>query len=277
MKNRIPVPAETRAWRALLYVSCFFGFAFLLIPIVAIVPISFSAGSSLSYPLPGLSTRWYAQVFSSPTLAQMLWNSVVVAFFTTIFATVLGTMAAYGLAFARFRLKNVIVALLLTPMVVPLVITALAFYFAFAKLNILGSYAGIVLAHTVLATPFVLVTVMATLQGFDRNLVRAALNLGARPFPAFMSITLPLISPGVLAGAIFAFITSFDEIVVALFVSSPSTKTLPIELYAGLREQLTPAIIAIAALLIVFSVAFLGFVQFLLARARRARVGAPKE
>jgi ABC-type molybdate transport system permease subunit len=129
--------------------------------------------------------------------------------------------------------------LLLTPMVVPLVITALAFYFAFAKMNILGSYAGIVLAHTVLATPFVLVTVMATLQGFDRNLVRAALNLGARPFPAFMSITLPLIFPGVLAGAIFAFITSFDEIVVALFVSSPSTKTLPIELYAGLREQLT--------------------------------------
>ncbi len=271
MNNRIPIPTETRIWRTLLYVSCFFGFTFLLIPIIAIVPVSFSGGSSLSYPLPGFSLRWYREVFKSATLATMLWNSLFVAFFTTIFATVLGTMAAYGLTFTSFRFKNVIVGLLLTPMVVPLVITALAFYLAFAKLNILGSYAGIILAHTVLATPFVLVTVMATLQGFDRNLVRAALSLGAWPLPTFMTITLPLIFPGVLAGAIFAFVTSFDEIVVALFVSSPSTKTLPIELYAGLREQLTPAIIAIATLLIVFSVAFLGFVQFLLARMRRTR------
>lgn len=199
-----------------------------------------------------------------------LWNSVIVAVFTTVLSTVLGTLAAYGLAFATFRLKSVVIGLLLAPMLVPLVISALAFFFAFAKMDILGSFAGMVIAHTVLATPFVLVTVMATLQGFDRNLVRAALSLGARPFPTFMTVTLPLILPGVFAGAVFAFMTSFDEIVVALFVSSPKTKTLPIELYAGLREHLSPAIIAIAALLILFSVALLDGAAPARTRASRA-------
>lgn len=270
-RNRPPVAAETRFWLALLYLSCFLGFVFLLIPIAAVIPISFSAGTSLSYPLPGVSLRWYEEVFRPQPWMAKLWNSVIVAVFTTVLSTVLGTLAAYGLAFATFRLKSVVIGLLLAPMLVPLVISALAFFFAFAKMDILGSFAGMVIAHTVLATPFVLVTVMATLQGFDRNLVRAALSLGARPFPTFMTVTLPLILPGVFAGAVFAFMTSFDEIVVALFVSSPKTKTLPIELYAGLREHLSPAIIAIAALLILFSVALLGMVQLLLARARHAQ------
>lgn len=275
MKNRLPVPAETRIWRALLYVSCFCGFTFLLIPIIAVVPISFSAGSSLSYPLPGLSMRWYAEVFKSSTLALMLWNSVVVAFFTTIFATVLGTMAAYSSP-CRFPAQRDRRPAAHPDGGAPGHHRARLLFRLRQDEHSRQLCRHRARPHGQLATPFVLVTVMATLQGFDRNLVRAALNLGARPFSRVHEHHPAADLPGRRAGAIFAFITSFDEIVVALFVSSPSTKTLPIELYAGLREQLTPAIIAIAALLILFSVAFLGLVQFLLARTRRGRVGAVK-
>lgn len=262
---------EETFWRIVLIACCVAGFGFLIVPIFAVLPISFSSGSTLGYPLPGFSLRWYAEIFRPRPWGLTLANSLIVAGATTVLATVLGTLAAYWLTVSRFRYKKLLVAFLLAPMVVPLVIMALAFYFAFAQFGILGSYHALILAHTVLATPFVVVTVTATMSGFDTNLVRAGQSLGAAPLAVFRTITLPLIMPGVLAGAVFAFIISFDEVIVALFISSPGTKTLPIELFAQLREQLTPAIVAISSLLIVFSVATLGLAQFVRSRGRGQR------
>ena len=160
-------------------------------------------------------------------------------------------------------------ALLISPMMVPWVITALAAYFVFARVGLAGSFTGMILAHTVLAVPFVVITVTATLQGFDRNLVRAAQSLGARPITAFFGVTLPLILPGVVSGAIFAFVTSFDEIVVALFIASPAQFTLPRQLFSGLRDNLDPSIVAIATLLIVVSIALMAVVELLRWRSER--------
>jgi putative spermidine/putrescine transport system permease protein len=182
---------------------------------------------------------------------------------------VLGTLAAYGLTSVEFRLKPVVMALLISPMMVPLVITALAAYFAFSRLGLIHSLAGMILAHTVLAVPFVVITVSATLQGFDRNLVRAAESLGANPLTAFFGVTLPLIMPGVVSGAIFAFVTSFDEIVVALFIAAPGQFTLPRQLFSGLRDNLDPSIVAIATLLIAVSISLMAAVELLRWRSER--------
>ncbi len=268
---------EERFWRVLLRVVCCLGFLFLLGPIVVILPISFSEGSFLNYPLPGLSLRWYEAIFVPYPWMLALQNSVVIAVATTVLATSLGTMAAYGLSSADFPFKGLVTGLLMAPLVVPLVITALAVYFFFARVGILGTYTGLILAHTVLAVPFVVVTVSATLQGFDRNLARAAASLGARPLDGFLSVTLPLISPGVISGAIFAFVISFDEVVVALIIASPQTFTLPKQLFTWLRDQLNPSIVAIAVLLIVVSVVLMAAVELLRWRSRRLLGAARSE
>lgn len=271
----MPVHATTgqRAWRITFLLICFLGFLFLVGPIVAIIPIAFSAGSHLNYPLPGLSLRWFEEIFIPYPWMLALKNSLIVASVTTVLATALGTLAAYGLNSAEFRLKPLVVGLLLSPMMVPLVITALAVYFFFARVGLIGTFTGLILAHTVLAVPFVVITVSATLQGFDRNMVRAAASLGARPLTAFFGVTLPLIMPGVVSGAIFAFVTSFDEIVVALFIASPAQFTLPRQLFSGLRDHLDPSIVAIATLLIVVSVLLMAVVEGLRARSERIRGG----
>jgi putative spermidine/putrescine transport system permease protein len=260
-----------RLWHVTFRVICALGFLFLIGPIIAIIPISFSAGSHLNYPLPGLSLRWFEEIFVPYPWMLALENSVIVAVSTTILATILGTLAAYGLTSVEFRFKPLVMALLLSPMMVPLVITALAVYFFFARIGLIGTHVGLILAHTVLALPFVVITVTATLQGFDRTLVRAAESLGARPLTAFFSVTLPLISPGVISGAIFAFVTSFDEIVVALFIASPAQFTLPRQLFSGLRDHLDPSIVAVATLLIVISVSLLAVVELLRWRTDRLR------
>jgi len=258
-----------RLWRLAFLAVCTLVFAFLVVPIITIIPISFSAGSLLNYPLPGVSMRWFEVVFTPYPWMASLQNSMVIAIATTVLATVLGTLAAYGLTSAEFRFKGLIMGLLLSPMMVPLVITALAVYFAFARVGLIGTFAGMILAHTVLAVPFVVITVTATLQGFDRNLVRAAQSLGASPVTAFFSVTLPMIMPGVVSGAVFAFVTSFDEIVVALFVAGPGQFTLPRQLFAGLRDNLDPSIVAVATLLVVVSVALMAVVELLRWRSER--------
>jgi len=258
-----------RLWRLGFRLFCALVFVFLVAPIVTIMPISLSAGSLLNYPLPGLSWQWFDVVFTPYPWMTSLQNSLVIAVVTTILATALGTLAAYGLTSAEFRFKPLILGLLLSPMMVPLVITALAVYFAFARVGLIGSFAGMILAHTVLAVPFVVITVSATLQGFDRNLVRAAQSLGATPVRAFFKVTLPLIMPGVVSGAIFAFVTSFDEIVVALFIASPAQFTLPRQLFAGLRDNLDPSIVAVATLLVLVSVALMAVVELLRWRSER--------
>lgn len=244
--------------------------AFLILPFVAIIPLSFSSGSFLSYPLPGYSWQWYENVMRPFPWLQSLGNSVVIAIGATVLATVLGTLAAYGLTSAKFPGRALVMGIIISPLIMPLIITALGVYFLFARIGLIGTFAGMILAHTVLGAPYVVITVMASLQGFDRRLVRASESLGAAPLTTFRSVTLPLIVPGVVSGALFAFITSFDEIVVALFIASPAQFTLPRQLFAGLRDQLDPSIVAVSTLLILFTGALL--VLFEILRRRTARL-----
>jgi len=266
-----PSPLQ-RALRAGYYGFCAVVFIFLAAPIVAIVPLSFNSGTFLTYPLEGFSLRWYADFFNSPRWLPALRNSVVVGLATMAIATPLGTLAALGLARAEFRFKSVVVGLLISPLIVPVIITAIGIYFVYSPLGLTSSRVGLVLAHTVLATPFVVVVVHATLQGFDPALWRAALSLGARPPSVFRRVVLPLIAPGVIAGAIFAFTTSFDEIVTTIFIAGPEQRTLPLQMFDGVREQISPTITAAATLLIAVSVVALVAIELL--RVRSARIYA---
>jgi putative spermidine/putrescine transport system permease protein len=245
---------------------------FLIVPILAIMPIAFSSGSFLSYPLPGFSLRWFATITEGYPWMFALKNSFIVAVATVALAVPIGSMAAYGLAVSPFRGKDIVLATLISPMVVPVVITGLSSFFFLTAVGLFGSYLGLILAHTVLAIPFVVIPVAATLQRYDMTLNRAAASLGAPPWQAFRQVTLPLIMPGVLSGAVFAFITSFDDVVVALFVSSPSTLTLPRQLFSSLRSALTPSLVAIAFVLIIISCLLMCTAELL----RRGR-GASRE
>lgn len=243
--------------------------AFLLLPIVVIVPLSFSSSSFLVYPVPGWSLQWYRELFASAEWLRAAKNSFIVAPAATAIATVLGTLAAVGLARARFPGKGLLLAVLIAPMIVPIVVVGVGAYLFFAPLGLADSYLGLILVHAALGTPFVLTTVSATLQGFDTNLVRASRSLGAPPLETFVRITLPLIAPGVIAGALFAFATSFDEVVVTLFLAGPSQATLPRQMFTGIRENITPVIAAVATLLTIFTTGLMLALEWL--RGRRAR------
>lgn len=224
-------------------------FIFLIAPILAIMPLSFSSGSYLTYPLPGLSLRWYDDFISSPRWMNSLKNSMIIGVASTMLSMALGTLAALGLAQWKSRFKPLVLAFVLSPVVVPGVITAVGLYFFFAPIGLTGSYLGLILAHTALATPFVVITVGATLQSFDTNLARAAASLGASPLYAFRRVILPLILPGLASGALFAFATSFDEVVIVLFMAGPEQRTLPREMFSGIRENISPTITAAAVIL----------------------------
>jgi putative spermidine/putrescine transport system permease protein len=260
-----------RAWHHVLWAICVLVLAFLILPILVIVPLSFSSGSFLSFPLPGLSLRWYEEFFTSAPWQLSLRNSLIVASATTVVATVLGTLAALGLTRANLPGKTLLMGLILSPMVVPLVIIAVGVYFFYAPLGLSGSLLGLTLAHTALAVPFVVITVAATLQGFDLDLARAGASLGASPAVVFFRIILPLILPGVISGALFAFVTSFDEVVVALFLTGPQERTLPRQMFNGIRENISPVITAVASLLILISVLLLTTVELLRRRNERLR------
>jgi putative spermidine/putrescine transport system permease protein len=260
-----------RAWHLLFRAFCALILLFLILPIIAIIPISFSAGEWLTYPLPGLSLRWYDDFLSSRMWLLALKNSLIVATATAVLATALGTLAGLGLTRASFPLKGMVLALLISPMVVPIVITAVGVYFFFAQLGLVNTYLGLILAHTVLAVPFVVITVTAALQGFDATLTRAAASLGANPATVFLRITLPLILPGVISGALFAFATSFDEVVVALFLAGPEQRTLPRQMFSGIRENISPTITAVATILVTISVVLMTTIELLRRRSERLR------
>jgi putative spermidine/putrescine transport system permease protein len=247
------------------------GFAFMLAPILAIIPLSFNSGSYLTYPLQGFSLRWYEAVFAPTPWMPALWNSLTIGGSVMVLATVLGTLAAYGLNYADFPGKTLVAVLLISPLVVPIVITALAIYIAFVPWGLVNSFTGLVLAHTVLAIPFVVITVSATLQGFDRTMPRAAASLGAGPLTSFFTVTLPLIAPGIVAGAVFAFVTSFDEVVVALFMAGPEQFTVPRRMFDALRDKLNPSIIALAVSLVTISTLLMVVMELLRWRTERLR------
>jgi putative spermidine/putrescine transport system permease protein len=240
---------------------------FLVAPIIVVIPLSFNADSYFSYPMRGFSLQWYESVLSSPLWHRAILNSLLIGFFSTLLAMVLGTLAALGLSRPTFPLRSLIVPLLLSPMIIPIVVVAVGLYAVFAPLGLTGTYLGVVLAHTALGTPFVVITVTATFASFDRNLTRAASGLGANHLTVFRRITLPLILPGILTGGIFAFATSFDEIVVILFIGSVDQRTIPREMWAGIRDQISPAILAVATFLTCLAIGLYLIVGWVRARS----------
>ncbi len=264
---------EDRVWHYGARALCYGVLVFLILPILIIVPISFSSGNVLAFPLPGFSPRWYETITGSPAWMDAARNSLIVGVSATILSMILGTMAAIGLARARFRFKPLLVGLVVSPILIPIVITAVGMYFFFVSLGLVGTYLGLILAHTALSVPFVVITVLATLEGFDTNLTRAAASLGAPPLTAFRKVMLPIIFPGVASGGLFAFATSFDEIVVTLFIAAPEQRTLPRQIFSGVREYVSPGIAAVATLLIVISILLLTTVELLRRRSERLRSG----
>src|SRR6516165_619876 len=248
--------------------------AFLVAPILIIVPLSFSSGSFFYYPLPGFSLRWYEDFFTSPFWLNALKNSLFLGSIAASLATVLGTLAAIGLWRASFPLRGLVLAVLISPMVVPVVIIAVGAYFAFAPLHLTDGFTGLILVHTALGAPFVVITVLATLSGFDRNLLRAALVCGANPVAAFLRVMLPVILPGVASGAVFAFATSFDEVIVVLLMAGPEQRTLPRQMFSGINDNISLTITAAATMLIVLSALFMASVAWFRQRAAAARQAA---
>jgi putative spermidine/putrescine transport system permease protein len=250
-------------------------FFYLIFPLLSIIPLSFNSGELLSYPMQGFSLRWYEDFFGSGRWGLAIKNSAIIGLSSMVFATILGTAAAVGINRADFPGKQLVVVLLISPMMIPLIITALSLYLFFARFGLNNTYAGIILAHTILGMPFVLITVSATLQGFDYNLMRAGASLGASPLKVFFQIVLPNIAPGVFSGALFAFATSLDEVVVVMFIAGPTHRTIPRQMFSGIRENLSPTFLATATILIVFAALLMLTLELL--RKRNEKYNSPAD
>jgi putative spermidine/putrescine transport system permease protein len=255
---------------------------FLIMPILVIIPLSFNAEyfftftkGMLALDPDAYSLRHYRAFFTSEEWQLALRNSLMIAPMATLISVALGTLAAIGLSQPHVPFRGTIMAILISPMIVPLIISAAGMYFFYSRIGLQGTYWGVVLAHAALGIPFVIITVTATLVGFDQSLVRAASSLGADPVRTFFKVQMPLILPGVISGGLFAFITSFDEVVVVLFVGSANQTTLPWQMFTGLREQISPVILAVATMLVAISVALLTALELLRRRSERLRGMSP--
>jgi putative spermidine/putrescine transport system permease protein len=273
-------PLNYRIWHYTYLTFCGLIFFFLIAPLFVILPLSFNAeqyihfsAKMLALDPEGFSLRWYEDMIygTKNPWGLATKNSLIIAFFATIGSTVLGTVAALGLSSRHMPYKAAFMALLISPMIVPLIISGTAIFFFMAKVGLAATHTGIVLSHIILGTPFVVITVTATLSGFDHSVTRAAASLGSNPVNTFMKITLPLIMPGVISGALFAFVTSFDEVVVVLFLAGLENTTIPIQMWVGLREQLSPTIMAVATCLIIMSTLILVSAELLRRRSERLR------
>ncbi|ADZ71066.1 ABC transporter permease [Polymorphum gilvum] len=282
--TNLPPYASTgqRLWHYGFLAICVAIFFFLIFPILVIVPLSFNAEDFFTFTRKmlaldpdGYSFKHYRDFFTNPDWQQALTNSFLIAPVATLLATGLGTVAAVGLSQSHVPYRGAIMAILISPMIVPLIISAAGMYFFYSRIGLQGTYWGVVLAHAVLGTPFVIITVTATLVGFDRSLVRAAASMGANPLTTFFKVQMPLILPGVVSGALFAFITSFDEVVVVLFLGSAAQKTLPWQMFTGLREQISPTILAVASIMVALSILLLSVLELLRRRSERLRGMTP--
>ena len=245
--------------------------AFLVLPVVIVMPLSLSSGTTLTFPPPGFSLRWYAAFFDSRSWTDAAWVSIEVAVPVTLAAVLLGTPAAIGLRHARMPGRRIVTALVLSPLIVPGIIVAIGTYFVYAQYGLVGHKLALVLGHTCIAVPFVVINVTSALQGVDPALERAAAILGAPPWARFRQITLPLIMPGILAGAVFAFITSFDELLIALFLSGTGAVTLPRRMFDEVRYDLDPTIAAVSSLLILATTGLMVAAEMLRRRSQRLR------
>ena len=274
-------PAQ-RVWYYTFRVICGAIFFFLIAPILVIIPLSFNAQDfftftpeMLSLDPEGFSLKHYRDFFTNDDWQGALYNSLRIAPVATVLSLSFGTLAAIGLSQSHVPFRRAIMAVLISPMIVPLIISAAGMYFFYSRVGLQGTYWGVVLAHAALGIPFVIITVTATLVGFDRSLTRAAASMGANPITTFFKVQMPLILPGVVSGGLFAFITSFDEVVVVLFVGSAGQKTLTWQMFTGLREQISPTILAVATILVVFSICLLIVVEMLRRRSERLRGLSP--
>jgi putative spermidine/putrescine transport system permease protein len=227
--------------------------AFLMAPLLVVVPMSFNDSSFLQFPPARLSLRWYREFFSSRVWVSATITSAKVGLLVAVASTILGTLAAVGLTRGRFPGRALVRSFVLSPLITPVIVLAVALYYLFAHLRLNGTLMGLVIGHTILALPYVVVVIGASLEMFDVSLERAAMGLGAGPVTTFWRVTLPLIRSGVIVGALFAFLTSFDEVVIAIFVSGPGTMTLPRKMWDGIRYELNPTIAAASSLLVAFS------------------------
>jgi len=272
-------------------VYCGIVFFFLIAPLVAIIPISFSRSPFMLFtegmlawpPDPeAWSFRWYRYMVGICTDKNLTtpcsnrWmigtvNSFFIGTISTLLATALGTLAALGLSRPHMPYKGLIMSILISPMIVPLIITAAGMFFFYAKINLVYTFTGIILAHVALSTPFVVITVTATLVGFDTNMTKASQSLGARPARTFFKVIMPLILPGVISGALFAFITSFDEVVIVMFMASLDQLTIPKQMWAGIRQEISPVILCMATCLVALSIFLLTTVELLRRRSEKMR------
>jgi putative spermidine/putrescine transport system permease protein len=224
---------------------------YFVLPTLVVIPLSFSASPGFQFPPQGFSLQWYERFFTDPVWLKSLGNSALVALLAAILATVVGTGAAIGLNRLTGRLAGFARTLLMISMVTPGIVIAVAVYIAFLRWHLTGTLGGYVLAHAALGVPFVLVSVTSALGGFDPKLLRASASLGASPWRSFVRVTMPLVSRGIVTGAIFAFVTSFDEVVIALFLRSPTFQTLPVQMYNSVTFELDPTISAASSLIVV--------------------------
>jgi putative spermidine/putrescine transport system permease protein len=303
-RYRLPLPPYASSKEVLWFYTfrtiCGTIFVFLITPIIILIPLSFNQEPYFSFT-PGMlaldpaafSTRWYwdilqngmvdpeaitgwwSDVWNNAQWVRSIRNSFYIGILATILSTALGTLAAIGLASSDMPWRRPIMALLISPMIVPLVITASGLAFFFADIKLVKTYWGIILAHAVLGTPFVIITVTATLSGFDKSLTRASANMGAGPVRTFFKVQMPLILPGVISGALFAFITSFDEVVAVLQLADVRQRTIPRQMFSGIREQISPTILAVATILVIISIALLTVVELLRRRSERLRGMSP--
>ena len=267
-----------RLWHYGFRILCGLIFFFLIFPLIVVVPLSFNSvpfftftKEMLALDPAGYSLKWYEDFFSNLNWQGAVRNSVIIAFFATMLSTTLGTLAALGLSRPTMPAKTLIMSLLISPMIVPLIISAAGMFFFYSRIGLQGTHLGVILAHAALGTPFVVITVTATLVGFDNSLIRASASLGASPTTTFFKVIVPLILPGVISGALFAFITSFDEVVVVLFVGSFNQRTIPWQMFSGIREHISPTILAVATILVIVSIGLLFAVELLRRRGERLR------
>ena len=313
----LPVYASPleKLWHYTYLTLCGLILLFLIAPIVIVIPLSFNAEPYFTFTEKmmtldpsGYSLRWYDTLITfgmqnpdaprdmafwwdfwqNATWVQVTKHSVIIGVFATLISAGLGTIAALGLTRPEMPWRKPITAILISPMIVPIIISATGMFFFYSMKwmpmlssdgvslgRLAGTYAGIILAHAALGIPFVIITVTATLSGFDQSLVRAAASLGANPRTAFLKVQMPLIMPGVVSGGLFAFVTSFDEVVAVLFIAANDQQTIPRQMWNGIREQISPAILAVATLLVIISVALLTVVELLRRRSERLRGMSP--
>lgn len=274
-------PVE-RVWHYTFLVICGLIFFFLVAPIVVIVPLAFNAEpyftftkEMLSFDPAGYSLRWYRNLLGSSEWMSSIRNSFIISISATIIATSLGTLAALGLNRRNMPARGIITAVLISPMIVPLIITAAALFSFFARVGLANTFPGIILSHVVLGTPFVVLTVTASLAGFDQTLIRASQSLGANQTRTFFKVILPLLLPGVISGGLFAFVTSLDEVVIVNFMAGPAQTPITVRMFSGLREEISPTILALASLLVALSILLLTTLEMIRRRNERLRGMSP--